>query len=76
MVRRDEVEGALPPCRAMPARPSIELALASAAIISPFQSASTLSSRPGRTRVSRAARSFARKAGEPRFVVVAARQAA
>ena len=36
--------------------PSMTPALASAAIISPFQSASTLSSRPGRTRVSRARR--------------------
>ena len=49
--------------------PNTRPALASAAIISPFQSASTLSSSPGRTRVARAARSFARNAAERVFVL-------
>ena len=53
---------------------SIRLALASAAIISPFQSASTLSSRPGRTRAFARGEKFCAQRGKPRFVLVAARQ--
>ena len=46
--------------------------MASAAIISPFQSASTLSSKPGRMREARRASSFARIAASRASVVVVA----
>ena len=72
---RDEVEGARGHARARTARPASGSALASAAIIKPFQSASTLSSRPGRTRVARDGEQFCAQRREPRSSsAVAARQ--
>ena len=58
----DEIEGALAPSPIHSGSSRRTPALASAAIISPFQSASTLSSSPGRTRPSRASQQICRAA--------------
>ena len=50
----DERRRRAPPCRSRPARRAATPALTSAAIIRPFQSASTLSSRPGPDALARA----------------------
>ena len=72
IVARDEIEGARAPSRSRTARRSMMPALTSAAIISPFQSASTLSSRPGPHPLVARVEQLVAQRRQPRLVVRAA----